>query len=140
MDDIRLMPMGFATPVGSLGHHLSGGQRQRLCLARALAGDPDILILDEGTSAVDLVTERRIIASLATLSCTRVLLTHRLHIAPLADQVVLLEQGRIAAVGTHRELLGRSPAYAALWAAHEHEREQNAPSPEEPAGTELPAG
>lgn len=115
LTDIGDMPLMLATPVGAAGLHLSGGQRQRLCLARAIASRPSILVLDEATSSVDRLTERRIFANLAQLHCTRVLATHRLYMAVRADRVVVVEEGRVAQCGTHQELIHQDGPYRQMW-------------------------
>ena len=117
LDEVRRMPLALATPVGSRGLHLSGGQRQRLCMARALVHKPSILVLDEATSAIDRLTERRVYDKLLALPCTKVLVTHRLYVAESADRVVVLDRGRIAEQGTHHELAGGSGLYARMHGA-----------------------
>jgi ABC-type bacteriocin/lantibiotic exporter with double-glycine peptidase domain len=114
MEDVAKMPLILATPVGASGLHLSGGQRQRLCLARAIASRPPVFILDEATSAVDRVTERKIFDNLARLHGTRILVTHRLYVAAYADRVFVLEDGRLVQSGSHTELAGVEGAYARM--------------------------
>jgi ABC-type bacteriocin/lantibiotic exporter with double-glycine peptidase domain len=111
---IAAMPMGYDTMLADGGSSLSGGQRQRLSLARALVRRPDVLVLDEATSALDSITENRVQESLRGLRCTRVVVAHRLSTIVEADKIVVLEQGRVVAMGRHAELMVQSPAYREL--------------------------
>jgi ABC-type multidrug transport system fused ATPase/permease subunit len=107
------LPEGLETLVGERGHTLSGGQRQRVAIARALLAEPRILILDDATSSVDATNESRIKSALAEVmrGRTTFVIAHRLSTIALADEVVVLEEGEIAARGTHDELLESSPLY-----------------------------
>lgn len=119
---IRELPAGYDTVVGERGHTLSGGQRQRVALARALVRSPRILILDDATSSVDPAIEADILAALRKeLSATLLVVAYRLSTIQLADRVVYLEDGRVAATGSHEELL-RHPGYAAIIRAYERGR------------------
>jgi ATP-binding cassette subfamily B protein len=113
------LPDRHLTPVGERGLTLSGGQRQRLAIARAIARDPRILILDEATSNLDPHTERSILESLSRLKrhCTVIIITHRLSAAPQADQILVLDKGRIVEQGTHRQLIEAGGLYRGLWSA-----------------------
>ncbi|MGH8359082.1 MAG: ABC transporter ATP-binding protein, partial [Pseudomonas sp.] len=115
-DDILLrLPHGLATPLGDRGVTLSGGQRQRLCLARALLGQPDILCLDDATSALDAISERHVLNNLRELRGTTVLvISSKLSTILLADRVLMLADGKIAATGTHAELQHTHPHYRDL--------------------------
>lgn len=95
--DIEAMPMGYNTLVGDMGTVLSGGQRQRVLLARALYSQPQILILDEATSSLDLESEERVSAAIASLSLTRLIVAHRPQTFQSADRALVLREGRIAA-------------------------------------------
>jgi ATP-binding cassette subfamily B protein len=110
---IRALPVGYDTRVGERGLTLSGGQRQRLGIARALLADPRILILDDATSSVDASTEQALKTALrgAMAQRTTFVIAHRLSTITLADEIVVLESGRIAARGNHEELLERSELY-----------------------------
>ncbi|MGZ5339053.1 MAG: ABC transporter ATP-binding protein [Thermoleophilaceae bacterium] len=107
------LPEGLDTLVGERGLTLSGGQRQRMAIARALLAEPRILILDDATSSVDATTESRIKSALAEVmeGRTTFIIAHRLSTIALADEVVVLEEGRVAARGPHAELLERSDLY-----------------------------
>jgi ABC-type multidrug transport system fused ATPase/permease subunit len=113
---IAELPSGFDTRIGERGLTLSGGQRQRIAIARALLSDPRILILDDATSSVDASTEQAIKLALREVMAGRTtfVIAHRLSTIALADDIVVLEDGRIAARGAHAELLDRSPLYAEI--------------------------
>jgi ATP-binding cassette subfamily B protein len=118
---IAALPEGYATTIGERGYSLSGGQRQRIAIARAILADPRVLILDDATSSVDPTKEHEIRDALAEvmLGRTTVVIAHRPATIALADRVVLLDGGRVAADGTHEELLRSSAAYREVLAAAE---------------------
>jgi subfamily B ATP-binding cassette protein MsbA len=117
MEFIREMPQGLATLVGENGLKLSGGQRQRLAIARALLKNAPVLVLDEATSALDTESERQVQSALETLmkGRTTIVIAHRLSTVENADRIVVLDRGRIAETGTHRELLARGGIYDKLY-------------------------
>ena len=113
---IELLPEGYETVVGERGLTLSGGQRQRIALARALLGDPEILLLDDATSAVDATVEQAIHAALRTImhDRTTLLVAHRRSTLHLADRIVVVDAGRVVDHGTDAELLERCPLYRSI--------------------------
>ena len=114
---VEALPEGYDTVIGERGITLSGGQRQRIAIARALVMDPRILILDDATASVDATTEARIRTGLteAMRGRTTIIIAHRLSTIALADEIVVLEDGRIAARGTQDELLGISSVYREIY-------------------------
>ncbi len=118
-DFVMALPEGYATLLGERGYSLSGGQRQRIALARAILADSRVIVLDDATSAVDPSKEHEIREAMATVmkGRTTIVISHRPGTIALADTVVLLDAGRVAATGTHGELLATSETYRAVLAA-----------------------
>ena len=110
------MPEGYDTIVGERGVGLSGGQKQRISLARALAIEPSILILDDTTSAVDMETEKHIQHSLRDLDfeCTKIIIAQRISTTKFADKILVLKDGSIIEEGTHEELVKKGGYYSEL--------------------------
>ena len=121
LDLVRTLPGGFRHPVGERGQGLSAGQRQLIALARAELADPDLLLFDEATAALDPATEAAVLAAgdRVTSRRTAFVVAHRLATAARADRIVVLDAGRIVEQGTHSELLAVAGPYRALWEAGE---------------------
>ncbi len=117
MEFISDMPEGYKTLVGHNGVKLSGGQRQRICLARALAQQPKILVLDEATSSLDSHSEEAIQKAISKLrkDMTIVVVAHRLSTILDADKIVLVRQGKIAEIGTTKELLRKKGPFKRMY-------------------------
>jgi ATP-binding cassette subfamily B protein len=127
-DFVTSLPQGYDTVVGERGLKLSGGEKQRVGIARTLLKNPPLLVLDEATSALDTQTERSIQDSLRDMGQGRSVITiaHRLSTIADADQIIVLEAGRIFEQGRHEELLARNGRYAAMWERQSAEEETEA--------------
>jgi len=113
-ETIMRLPNQYETMIGQKGVNLSGGQKQRLSVARALLRKPRVLLLDDSTSALDAKTEAALLAALKAYRCTILLVTQKISAAMQADVILILEDGRLHAMGTHEELLRTSPLYARI--------------------------
>ena len=124
-DFIAALPAGYETVVGERGLKLSGGEKQRVAIARAILKRPRILIFDEATSALDSKSEQAILQALRAVAAehTTLVIAHRLSTIVDADQILVLEHGRVREQGTHRELLQRGELYAQMWALQQREQE-----------------
>ena len=128
-DFVAALPNGYGTVIGERGAQLSGGERQRVCVARAFLKDAPILILDEPTSSIDSRTESVILDALDDLmeGRTSFLIAHRLSTVHHADQILVIDQGRIAERGTHTELVEAGGIYRRLHDAQTRERKRRRP-------------
>jgi len=126
---VQKLPEGYATKVGERGLKLSGGEKQRVAIARALLKNPPILIFDEATSALDSRTEQAIQGQLEQIARghTTLVIAHRLSTIMDADQILVMEGGRIIERGSHAELLALDGAYAQMWALQAQEDSAEAP-------------
>lgn len=119
-DFVARLPQGYDTPAGEAGARLSGGERQRITIARAILKDADVVILDEATAYADPESEAAVQRAIEKLVAGKTLVTiaHRLSTVVGADQIVVMDEGRVAACGKHEVLLGSCPLYARMWAEH----------------------
>ncbi len=128
---VERLPDRYDTRVGERGLKLSGGEKQRVAIARALLKNPPILVFDEATSALDSKTEKAIQAELeqAAVGRTTLIIAHRLSTVMNADEILVLEQGRIVERGSHKALLEKGGAYAQMWALQQQEEETTGATP-----------
>jgi len=124
VDVVNQQPLGIITKISEGGANLSGGQRQRLILARALVKKPKMLVLDEATSSLDTLTEKKIDDHLSSLSNTRVIIAHRLSTIQNADKIIVLSEGRVVEVGNHFQLLDQKGLYYQLYHTQESSLEE----------------
>lgn len=126
-DRIMAMPDGYRTVVGERGLKLSGGEKQRVSIARAVLKKPQLFIFDEATSSLDAKTEQSILGNLIEISrgMTTLIISHRLSMVAHADEILVLEQGRIAERGRHDFLLKKNGIYAAMWRMQHHQKEDD---------------
>ena len=123
---LERMPQGLDTDLGQGGVNVSGGQKQRLCIARTLLKRPKVLIFDDSTSAVDTATEAKIRRSLAELTdMTKIIIAQRVTSVMDSDQIVILEDGKVHAVGTHETLLASDPIYQEIYTSQMKGEQEN---------------
>lgn len=113
-DEIRSMPMGIFTILSEDGGGISGGQKQRLMIARALAGNPRIIMFDEATSALDNITQSIVVETLNRMPCTRIVIAHRLSTVINCDRIIVLDRGKIAEEGNYEELMEKQGLFAQM--------------------------
>jgi ATP-binding cassette subfamily B protein len=124
---IESLPDGYQTRVGERGLKLSGGEKQRVAIARAILKNPPVLIFDEATSSLDSNAERAILVAMEELAQhrTSLVIAHRLSTVVDADEILVLDAGRVAERGTHKQLLKAKGLYARLWALQQREAEEH---------------
>ncbi|OCA83054.1 ABC transporter ATP-binding protein [Bacillus sp. FJAT-27225] len=123
-ESIQKFPHGYQSLIGQKGVNLSGGQKQRISIARALVRKPRILLLDDSTSALDLNTETKLLKALKNYRCTTFIITQKISTALNADSILLVEEGKIRAVGTHADLLKAEPLYRKIYETQREEEKE----------------
>lgn len=118
---IMTLPNKYQTIIGQRGVNLSGGQKQRLSIARALADDPKILLLDDSTSALDATTEMRVLEAINRRECTTFIVSQKISTVLDADQIIVLEKGRIVGIGKHDQLVRSNLLYQKMWQSQQKE-------------------
>ena len=113
-DDIENMPMKMHTIVDENASCISGGQKQRIIIARALAGNPKLLLFDEATSALDNITQKVVSDSLSELKCTRIVIAHRLSTIKDCDRIIMIDDGNVAEMGTYEQLMAKNGKFAQM--------------------------
>lgn len=138
-EHVEQLPAGYTTRVGERGVALSGGQRQRMTIARGLLDKPAILVLDDSTAAIDPATEQRVRAALqdSMKNSATIIIAHRLSSLKHADQIIVLDEGRIAERGTHAELVAAGGRYAELWALQNRGAQEQRDAVSEPSATAV---
>jgi len=138
---IERLPLGYDTNVGERGLKLSGGEKQRVAIARTLLKNPALLVFDEATSALDTRTERIIQGEIVEIARERttLIIAHRLSTIVDADEIIVLDRGRIVERGTHRSLLARNGQYATLWAMQQTGQDGRAGAAENPSADRVEA-
>jgi ATP-binding cassette subfamily B protein len=141
-DFIESLPDGYDSMVGERGLKLSGGEKQRVAIARAILKNPKIFVFDEATSALDSRAEKAIQAELKRIAENRttLVIAHRLSTIVDADEILVLDHGRVVERGTHRALLERSGAYAQMWALQQREESQRLAAAVSPPREEAELG
>ena len=125
-NEIEKMPMNYYTVVSNMGMNLSGGQRQRIALARAIVSKNKFMILDEATSSLDNINEKRVSDYFAKNECTQVVAAHRLSTIKDADRIIVLDKGEIVEEGSHDVLMSQNGIYAELYHSKEEGNEKYA--------------
>jgi ATP-binding cassette subfamily B protein len=127
-DFIASLPQGYETVVGERGLKLSGGEKQRIAIARAVLKEPRLMVFDEATSSLDTHSEKSILEALqqAASQHTTLVIAHRLSTVVDADQILVMDRGRIVERGTHHELLARDGIYAGMWILQQEEQAESA--------------
>lgn len=123
-EEIQEMPMQYHTMVSNMGMNLSGGQRQRIVLARAIAKNPQIMVLDEATSSLDNINEKKLSSYFQQNGKTQIIIAHRLSTIQEADKIIVMDQGTIAECGTHHQLMQKNGLYAQLYKTKKEERKE----------------